>query len=56
MMLNAWNRQSQVRAFLRDKPKAKNGMPPRPRVGTAVALQLDLAPEIVREWLGDNAM
>jgi hypothetical protein len=54
IFLNAWNRQKEVRAFFNEKPKAKNGMPPRPIVGTAVALQLDLPQEVVQEWLGNR--
>lgn len=54
VLLNAWNRQEQVRSFLRQKPKARNGMPPRPIVGTAVALQLDLPKETVEEWIGNR--
>lgn len=44
----------QVRAFLKEKPKAKNGMPPRPIVGCAVAIQLELEPAVVEEWLGNR--
>lgn len=54
ILLNAWGKQGQVRAFLKQKPKAKNGMPPRPIVGTAVAIQLELPPEVVSEWMGDR--
>jgi hypothetical protein len=53
LLLNAWNKQSQVRTFFREKPQTKHGMPPRPIVGTAVALQLDLPPAVVSEWMGD---
>lgn len=52
MLLNVWDRQAYVRDFFRQKPTPKNGMPPRPIVGTAVALQLDLPPDQVKEWIG----
>eukprot|EP00892_Ulva_mutabilis_P012891 jgi/Ulvmu1/9975/UM059_0024.1 len=52
MLLNVWERQAYVRDFFRQKPMPKNGMPPRPIVGTAVALQLELPPDQIEEWLG----
>ena len=52
MLLTAWDRQAYVRNFFRQKPSPRNGMPARPIVGTAVALQLDLPPDQVEEWLG----
>jgi hypothetical protein len=54
MLMNVWNRQTQVRTFFKEPAKPKNGMPARPIVGTAVALQLDLPPEQVQEWLGSR--
>jgi hypothetical protein len=54
MLLNAWNKQGQVRAFMQEKPLSRNGMPPRPIVGVAVAIQLDVPPEVVSEWLGNR--
>ena len=54
MYLNAWNRQELVRTFMMAKPKGNLGLPPRPIVGVAVPLQLDLPKEVIAEWLGDR--
>lgn len=37
-------------AFLRMPPKARNGLPARPIVGTAVAVPLDLDAATIAEW------
>jgi len=43
-MLNAWNQQEWVRAFFREKPTPKRGLPSYPRVDTAVSLRLNGSP------------
>jgi hypothetical protein len=41
-----------VRAFLNAPAKAQKGLPPRPVVGTAVSVRLDLDDSQVEEWFG----
>lgn len=54
MLLNIWSKQGDVRLFLKAPAKSKNGMPPRPIVGHAVSVQLDLPPGVVSEWIGNR--
>ena len=54
MLLNAWGKQGDVRAFLKQKATSKRGMPKRPIVGVAIAIQLDLPPSVVAEWIGQR--
>lgn len=42
----------QVRAFLSAPAKSQKGLPPRPVVGTAISIRLDLDDSQVAEWFG----
>lgn len=40
--------------FLKEPARARNGMPARPVVGTAVSIPLDLNQEQIEEWFGSG--
>jgi hypothetical protein len=42
----------QVRAFLSSPARSQKGLPPRPVVGTAISIRLDLDDSQVEEWFG----
>jgi len=54
LMLDLLKSTGRVRQFLHEPARARNGMPARPVVGTAVSIPLDLTPEQVEEWFGSG--
>ncbi|KIZ03911.1 hypothetical protein MNEG_4050 [Monoraphidium neglectum] len=51
-LVNVLGQTDKVRAFLNAPAKAQKGLPPRPVVGTAVSVRLDLDDSQVEEWFG----
>ena len=43
-LINSWNQEDYTRAFFREKPIARRGLPSRPRVDTCVTLQFARSP------------
>lgn len=43
-----------MRAFLKEKPRSYRGMPPRPVVGAAVSVRLDVEPAMIEEFFGQG--
>lgn len=52
-LINSWNQEDYTRAFFREKPIARRGLPSRPRVDTCVTLQFSRSPTWDDE-LGDE--
>lgn len=50
-ILTAWGCAGEVRAWLREPPKPKRGLPARPVVGNAVSLRLSVDYGVAGEWL-----
>jgi hypothetical protein len=51
-MVNVLGQTDKVREFLRQPARSQNGMPPRPVVGTAISIRLDLDQRTVEEFFG----
>ncbi|KAI8467626.1 MAG: hypothetical protein J3K34DRAFT_523609 [Monoraphidium minutum] len=51
-LVNVLGQTDKVRAFLTAPARASKGLPPRPVVGTAVTIRLDLSDAQVQEWFG----
>jgi len=54
LMLDMLGETARVRTFLGEPARARNGMPARPVVGTAVSITFELAQEVVEEWFGSG--
>jgi hypothetical protein len=49
-LVNVLGQTDKVRAFLNAPAKATKGLPPRPVVGTAVTIRLDLDDAQIKQW------
>eukprot|EP00195_Chlamydomonas_chlamydogama_P015878 CAMPEP_0202911572 /NCGR_PEP_ID=MMETSP1392-20130828/55338_1 /ASSEMBLY_ACC=CAM_ASM_000868 /TAXON_ID=225041 /ORGANISM="Chlamydomonas chlamydogama, Strain SAG 11-48b" /LENGTH=289 /DNA_ID=CAMNT_0049602127 /DNA_START=104 /DNA_END=970 /DNA_ORIENTATION=- len=49
-VVNALEQAEVVRSFLKTPAKSQKGLPPRPVVGTAISIQLNLSQATVDEW------
>jgi hypothetical protein len=51
-MVNVLGQTVKIRSFLQQPARSQNGMPPRPVVGTAISIRLDLDQRTVDEFFG----
>mmetsp|Transcript_21566 Transcript_21566/g.36736 ORF Transcript_21566/g.36736 Transcript_21566/m.36736 type:complete len:298 (+) Transcript_21566:38-931(+) len=51
-MLNVLGQTLKVREFLGAPAKSQKGLPRRPVMGTAISIQLDLEPDVVKDFFG----
>lgn len=53
-LLTALGQSEHVRATLKERARSQKGLPPRPVVGTAISIRLDLDEAVIREWFGNG--
>ncbi|KAG2498067.1 hypothetical protein HYH03_003827 [Edaphochlamys debaryana] len=51
-LVGALGQADKVRAFLKERAKSHNGLPPRPVMGSAITIRFDLEQSVIEEWFG----